>query len=257
MLAANRRKKILSLINQKGSIKVSEIIDKFNISSMTALRDLKALAKQGLVNKVHGGALKIDEGLKQESPFEKKILESSEEKSSIAKYAATHFVNNEEILILSGGSSVLSMLPYLKQENLTLLTNGLETLRLASKFMNSLKCTVMGAGGILREKSLTFVGPVAESFFGRFKADAVFLSATGLTLEEGLMDPDPLEKKVKRTMHRSASKLIALVDSSKFGKRSLTTSFQLEEIDVLITDRAAPTPLIKKIKGIIPEVILT
>ena len=148
---------------------------------------------------------------------------------------------------MEGGTTVTAMVEYLRdKQDLTVVTNGLyisnELQRLLSPNTN-----IICAGGILRPGSSTFVGPVAERFFREFHANKLFLSATGLTLEAGVTDPHMLETQVKKAMIASASKVIMLLNSSKFGVRSLMTVMNLDEIDVLITDEDSPTEMVEEI----------
>jgi DeoR/GlpR family transcriptional regulator of sugar metabolism len=247
MIAEKRKAKIIELVNLNGSVSIEELLALFNVSRMTIWRDLKELENKGQIIRAHGGALKIDELSDKEEEFDLRRKEHSNEKRKIAKFAANNYVHNSDIIFLDGGSTVLEMIPHLKQSNLTLLSNGLNTLLLASKFLPHLN--VIGCGGILRKSSFTFVGHEAEEFFSRYKVDTAFISGTGVTLEDGIMDPHPMEMEVKRIMCKNAKSVIALIDSSKFEKRSLSTCVEIDEIDSLITDKNASKKIIDSIRS--------
>jgi DeoR/GlpR family transcriptional regulator of sugar metabolism len=203
---------------------------------MTVWRDLRAIEDSGLVRRVRGGAVHIQ--LSGSEPrFEAKRSINFHEKQRIARYAAEHFVDDGMILVLEAGTTVAGMVPYLYHSRLTILTNGLNVLTEAARELPRL--TVLGSGGLLRENSLTFVGPEADAFFTHYRADVFFLSATGLTIEDGLTDPSPLEIEIKRVMGQSAHKRILLLDSGKFAIRSLANVMPLSEIDVVVTDSGA------------------
>ena len=254
MIAEKRRAKIAELVNQQGSISIEELLELFDVSRMTIWRDLKELEVKGEIIRAHGGALKIDEVSEKEEEFDRRRKENLNEKRLIAKFAAKNYVNNSDIIFLDGGSTVLEMIPHLKQENLTVLSNGLYTLLLASKFLPHLN--VIGCGGILRKTSFTFVGHEAEEFLGRYKVDTAFISGTGVTLEDGIMDPHPLEMEVKRIMCKNAKTVVALIDSSKFEKRSLSTCVKIEEVDSIITDKNISKKTIEAIKAKNIDVII-
>lgn len=247
MIAEKRREKIIELVNQQGSASIEELLELFDVSRMTIWRDLKELEIKGQIIRAHGGALKIDQGNDKEEEFDRRRKENLNEKRLIAKYAAKNYVKDSDIIFLDGGSTVLEMIPHLKQENLTLLSNGLNTLFLASKFLSHMN--VIGCGGILRKTSFTFVGHEAEQFFNHYKVDTAFISGTGVTLEDGIMDPHPIEMEIKKIMCKNAKTVIALIDSSKFDKRSLSTCLEIDEIDYLITDEKAPKKIIEAIKS--------
>jgi len=247
MIAEKRRAQITDLVNKQGSVSIDELLNIFDVSRMTLWRDLKELEIKGVIIRAHGGALKIDELDEQEEEFSLRRKEHLNEKRKIARFAAKNYVKDSDIIFLDGGSTVLEIIPHLKQSNLTILSNGLNTLVYASKFLPHLN--VIGCGGILRKPSFTFVGHEAEEFFARYKVDTAFISGTGVTLEDGIMDPHPLEMEVKKIMCNNAKNVVALIDSSKFGKRSLTTCIKIEEINYLITDIHAPKSIIDAIKS--------
>lgn len=247
MIAEKRRAKIIELVNQHGSVSIEELLELFDVSRMTIWRDLKELEVKGEIIRAHGGALKIDELSEKEEEFDRRRKENLNEKRLIAKFAAKNYVKNSDIIFLDGGSTVLEMIPHLKQNNLTILSNGLYTLLLASKFLPHLN--VIGCGGILRKTSFTFVGHEAEEFFSRYKVDTAFISGTGVTLEDGIMDPHPMEMEIKKIMCKNAKTIVALIDSSKFEKRSLSTCVKIDEIDSLITDKKTSKNIIDVIKS--------
>jgi len=247
MIAEKRREQIFELVNEQGSASIEELLGLFDVSRMTIWRDLKELEMKGQIIRAHGGALKVVEHNNNEELFDLRRKENLREKRIIAKFAAKNYVNNSDIIFLDGGSTVLEMIPHLKQNDLTILSNGLNTLLLASKFLPHLN--VIGCGGILRQTSFTFVGPEAEEFFGRYKVDTAFISGTGVTIEDGIMDPHPLEMEVKKIMCKNAKKVIALIDSSKFKKRSLSSCVKIEEIHSLITDKKVSEKIVEAIKS--------
>ncbi|MCS7222235.1 MAG: DeoR/GlpR family DNA-binding transcription regulator [Anaerolineae bacterium] len=246
MLIEERRRRIVEWVESDGSVSVDALSRRLSVSTMTIWRDLKALESQGLVRRVRGGAVKGRSNVAMEPQFDIKQQVYSQEKARIAAYAAAHFVRDNDIIILEGGTTVASMVPYLTQSNLTILTNGLNTIVRAAARVPHL--TVMCCGGILRDVSLTFVGPQAEAFFASFRAHKFFLSATGLTLADGLTDPNPLEIQVKRAMNASAEQTILLLDSSKFGVRSLSPIIPLQEVDILVTDAGASVDVLNALR---------
>lgn len=254
MIAVKRRAKIIELVNQQGSVSIEELLELFDVSRMTIWRDLNELEVKGEIIRAHGGAMKIEELSDKEEEFDRRRKENLNEKRLIAKFAAKNYVKNSDIIFLDGGSTVLEMIPHLKQENLTVLSNGLNTLLLASKFLPHLN--VIGCGGFLRKSSLTFVGHGAEEFCRRYKVDTAFISGSAVTLEDGIMDPHPLEIEVKKIMCKNAKTVVALIDSSKFEKRSLSTCVKIDEIDSLITDKKVSKKIIDTIKSKDVEVLV-
>lgn len=247
-LREERLRKIVEWINSENHLSVKDLSERLQVSTMTVWRDLGELEKAGEIRRVRGGAARSQDPLSEEPFFDYKTVLYSQEKCSIAQYAAENLVQDNQIIILEGGTTVGSMVPFLHKANLTVLTHGLNTLMSASQMLPDLN--VMSCGGMLRYKSLTFVGPQAEMFFENFHADLFFLGATGITLEEGITDPNPLEIQMKRSMHRAAKRTILLLDSSKFGRRSLAQILPLQEIDILVTDPDAPADMLAQIQSL-------
>jgi DeoR/GlpR family transcriptional regulator of sugar metabolism len=244
MMQEERLRQIRKWVEQENSIQIGELQERLRVSAMTIWRDLRHLEGSGVIRRVWGGAVKVKADA-DEPLFEIKENVYNSQKDVIAQYAAGHFVAESEIIILEGGTTVAHMVPFLLQPNLTMITNGLNTLARAKVLLR--QSSVICCGGLLRDRSHTFVGPQAEDFFAGIRAHTLFLCATGITLEDGITDPSQLEIQVKRAMHKSAERTILLMDSSKFGLRSLTQIIPLAEIDSLVTDPGAPQDVLDEL----------
>lgn len=243
MLPAQRQQQILADIKQNGVGSITELSQKYRVSEMTIRRDLKVLEKERQIKRTHGGAVPLN-GALVEPGYMSKLRLNASQKASIARYAAEKLVQDGDIIILEGGTTVTTMVQYLGGlQNLTVVTNGLYTTNELQSLLP--QTTVICTGGILREVSSTFAGPVSEHFFHQFHANKLFLSATGFTPNAGFTDPSMLETQVKKAMVASADQVIMLFDSSKFGVKSLTTVLQPGEVHVLITDSAAPQSMVQ------------
>lgn len=231
VLPIQRKQLILERLSQNKSESITNLSALLHVSEMTVRRDLKRLENEGMVELLHGGAL-----LLSESGFSEKEQSEGEVKRKIAQYAVEKFVTDNEIIVMEAGTTVAMMCHFLSRyKNLTILTNGLDTLHKLRKLIPA--STVMSSGGILRDISHTFVGPVAEQFFKQFHPNVAFVSASGYTVRQGFTDPNMLEAHVKQAMHRSAQRRIMLMDSTKFGICSLYTTFNVSDIDILVTDK--------------------
>lgn len=247
MIAEKRRQMILRRILEQGSVATEELAVDFAVSSMTIWRDLTALENAGALRRVHGGAVRLDSGTNPEPFFGEKRSHHAAQKEAIARYAAQTFVADHDIVILEAGTTVSAMVKHLDQRHLTVITNGLATLNEAAPAVPDLN--VIGCGGLLRDVSWSFVGPQAEQFFQGVRAGTLFLGATGLAFPEGITDPSPLEIQVKQAMAASAARVVLLLDSSKFGVRSLAPILPLSSIAVLVTDAAAPQADVQRLRA--------
>lgn len=247
MLSEKRRIQIKDIIKNKERVSTEKLQEMFKVSRMTIWRDLSILEEKGEIIRVYGGAIINDRGDPHEKEFKIRTNWSSKEKEIIAQYAVENYINDNNIICLDGGTTVIRMIPYITQNGITLITNGLNTLFLASKYSSKIK--VISSGGVLRHPSFNFVGPDAQKSVEDYHIDTAFISGTGFTIEQGIMDPHPLEMEIKKKMCKKANKIIALIDSSKFNKTSLSTFLPVDQIDVLITDDKAPKDMIKKIRS--------
>ncbi len=247
MIPLQRRQQILKILKAQGTGTIPELSQKFGVSEMTIRRDLQLLEKDGFLKSTRGGAVVQTEETLSELHFATKTLLNMAQKQRIAEYAAENFVEDNDIILMEPGTTVAAMVPFLVgKANLTVVTNGLFTMNaLRSLVRNS---TVICTGGILRDVSDTFVGPLAERFFSEFYARKLFLSGIGFTLEAGLTDPQMIDTQVKKAMIASVDQVILMIDSSKFGIKSFTQVIGAYDIDVLITDEAAPQPVLDDLR---------
>ena len=218
-----------------GGLRARETAHTLGVSVMTIWRDFALLEQRGELRRVHGGAMPPPPGRAVEPEFSSKVAWMTKERSTLARYAARRFPQPGMSIALEGGTTVVDMLSHLQTPELTLLTNSAEILRAAPS-----GCTIHGSGGEYRSISRTFVGPRAVEFFRNHRADLCLISATGFDTKMGLSDPNPLEIEVKREMCRRSAKVVLLLDSTKFGLRSLCSLIPLTEIDTLVTNDSVP-----------------
>lgn len=246
MLAAQRRQQIIDAIIADGATSITTLSERYNVSEMTIRRDLKLLEEEGALRRTHGGALRAG-GSTVEPRYAAKQKVYAARKARIAQYAAEHFVAEGDTVLLEGGTTVTAMAQFLKASpGLTAVTNGLYTTNELRSLLPH--TTVICTGGMLRDVSFTFVGPQPEAFLREFHAHTLFLSATGLTLEDGLTDPNMLEIQVKKVMVATARRVVILLDSSKFGVQSLAMVLRPESSHILITDQHAPQSMLQALR---------
>ncbi|QJD87864.1 DeoR/GlpR family DNA-binding transcription regulator [Cohnella herbarum] len=238
MLPIQRKSAIIEYLSKEGGCTIKHLSRALDVSEMTVRRDLKQLESSGQVILSHGGAVLAQSYVHEPATIEKESR-NQDVKERLASYAIKHFVSEGDVLILEGGTTVARMPPYLQSfSQLTILSNGLNTLNALNTGAG--RNVVLCCGGMLREQSSTFVGPVAESFFEQFHANTVFLSGLGFTPETGFTDPNLLDTRVKQAMIRSAGRTVMLLDSSKFGARSFTTTAMAADVSAVITDSGVP-----------------
>ena len=232
MIAEERHRKILSLLEEKTAVSIAELKGSLGVNAMMLWRDLRFLEDQGLLKRVWGGAQRAD--IEKEASYQTKRRACMIAKTRIARAAVEHFVKEGDSIILEGGTTVSAVASLLFRRDVTIFTNSLPIAQQLHKA--EAKCSVYLSGGLLRMQSGTFVGREAINFFSKRKTDVFFMSSTGLVEEVGFTDPNPQEIDVKQAMIRSAKNVVALVDSSKIGIRSLMPVTALRRVDYLISD---------------------
>jgi DeoR/GlpR family transcriptional regulator of sugar metabolism len=247
MLPDERRRLIAVRLRQHGSVSVSSLEAEFDISPMTARRDLDELERRGVARRTHGGAMLP--GLSgHEDSFLQRLEVAVEAKERLAEEALTLIEPGEAVFVDSSTTGYVTARRIVR-ENLkcTLLTNSVPIAQLVSE-LDAPQVEVIGAGGTLRKLTRSFVGPQAIRTIEAHFADHVLFSVRGLTAEGFLTDPDPLESEVKRAMIMRARHAVVLVDGSKFDRPALTQIAHVREIGLVLAadvDESALRPLVR------------
>ena len=246
-----RQQKILRDIDEIEDDLIPKLSQKYGVSEMTIRRDLKLLEEKGQVVRTFGGAMRWPQPAAEGTllAWHRRQKVAAGQKRSIGRYAAQHLVSDGEIIILEGGTTAGAMIEHLAdKQDLTVVTNGFYTTGALLRWLPP-TTTVICAGGILQPDTATFVGPIAKRFFREFHAHRLFLSATGISLQTGVSDPEMLETDVKQAMVAAATEVILLLDSSKFGIMSLMEVVELARINLLVTDSQAPPAMVVELRA--------
>ncbi|MBP5288805.1 MAG: DeoR/GlpR transcriptional regulator [Clostridia bacterium] len=214
MLTPERRKRILTYIEEHGAADVATLARLLGASESTVRRDLTALASQGQLHKFHGGAAPVEKAFSnREDSVSVKVTRCYEEKLRIARYAAT-LVNDDDFVFLDAGSTTFLMTRFLKGNGATFVTNGMpQAVALAEA-----GCHVMILGGDLKSSTEAVVGGVAAQHLQRYNFSKAFIGANGITNKEGFTTPETGEATVKAiAMERSFASFV-LADHTKFGR---------------------------------------
>ncbi|MBD8136854.1 DeoR family transcriptional regulator [Bacillus sp. AFS026049] len=232
MLVAQRHQKIVELVNERSSIRVTELSEIFSVTEETIRRDLEKLEKETKLKRSHGGAVSLQED-DSEIHFSERVITNVNEKKVIAFEAAKRIVEGDRI-ILDASTTAWYMSKALPNIPLTVITNSTKVVMELSK---KEKIEVISTGGRLLSKSLSFVGPIAEKSLTMYHVNKTFLSCKGIHLEEGLSDSNEGQALLKKKMIERSDAVILMVDSSKFGKKAFSLIVPPSEVDEVITDR--------------------
>ncbi len=252
MLNEERRRAILDLLSNQGRVLVTELSRRFETSQVTIRKDLEILHAHGLVHRTHGGALPSREGALEDPTIREKEKLHHQEKLRIAE-CAIQKVKEGQVLILDSGTTTTAIARALRSfQSLTIITNAVN---IAAELAGT-NVEVILTGGTLRKNSFSLVGPIAEETLRRLSADILFLGVDGFDAHFGLSTPNLLEAKVNRVMVEIAKRTVAVCDSSKFGRRSLSLIVPPLGIQEVITDRGAPKSDLRVMKQAGIEVTL-
>jgi len=236
MLNEERRRAIVELINREGRVLVADLSKQFATSQVTIRKDLELLHDRGLLHRSHGGALTAREGAIEDPTLREKEQLHRKEKLHIAA-AAARFAKEGQVVILDSGTTTTAIARALRSfRKLTVITNAVN---IAAELSNT-ALEVILTGGTLRKNSFSLVGPIAEETLRHLNADLLFLGVDGFDVQYGLSTPNLLESKVNRVMLEISRHRIAVCDSSKFGRRSLSQIGPTSSLHGVITDHALP-----------------
>lgn len=231
MLNTHRREHILDQISSHRKVSVMDIATSLDVSDETVRRDLKDLEKEGLLRRVHGGAISLTPI--RDEPISERVQKLAKEKGLIAQLAVKLITDGTSVF-LNIGSTVESLARQLGQFNdLKLYTNSLNVAQIANEFKG---VTVFVTPGQLRSVETDLVGYDTVSYIQNYYFDTVFMGIAGIDVDRGFMDYEEDESRIRQTLIKSARNKVMLADSSKFGKSANICSASFDEIDRLVTD---------------------
>lgn len=232
MYAIERQSEILNMLGARKSLSVPEAAAHFRVTGETIRRDFKALERQGLLVRTHGGAW-LPEDSVTETPL--RIREGINIRGKdLMGAAAARLVHPGETVMLDASTSALYVAMHLKgKKGLTVITNAE---RIVAELADCPDITIVCTGGVLRRQSRSYVGRAAESVVGSYYADHLFFSCKGFDPALGMTDSIEEESALRRVMLTRARLRVFLCDHTKFGRVGFTTTAALSDIHKLITD---------------------
>jgi DeoR family transcriptional regulator of aga operon len=249
-----RRKKIIELLNENGSVQVQDLSNLFNISTVSIRKDLKFLDNRGVVTRTYGGAfLNSNNSETTESNIDLKEKLNVDSKCKIAQ-AAADMIGEGDSIILDSGTTTNKIAEQLHdKENITVITNDLSSINFISEYKD---VELVVLGGTLRRKSMYFHGTQAEKTLKELHADKLFLGVDGFHMDKGITTHFEAEATLNRIMCNAATEVIVVADSSKFNKVCLYKIIEPSEVTTLITDSGISTEFKENLVNMGIEVIV-
>jgi DeoR/GlpR family transcriptional regulator of sugar metabolism len=247
-----RRRAILDQLERQGRVTVRELSDAWQVSAVTIRQDLRALEEAGLLERTYGGAVSPQTmPVLNEPSFNVRREKNRAQKQAIAA-AAAELIEEGHSVALDSSSTVCAMAQYVKQfSKLTLVTNGI---MLAQSFVDKPEIQVLMPGGRLRRDSISLVG--APETLPEINLNIGFFSARGLAEGIGASELDLDEVQVKQALMRRCVRRVLLVDESKWGQVAPYTLVAPDQIERVITTRAAPSALVAYFRDLGTEVTM-
>jgi DeoR/GlpR family transcriptional regulator of sugar metabolism len=244
MIAVERRRLIADNLRVRGVVSVGEMAEALGTTEITVRRDLRAMAKDGLLVRAHGGAV-LPSAIGHEPSYSEKAHQASAEKASIARLALDMITPGDSILV-GPGTTTLALARLLGDvSELTVVTNSL---LIAQALMPSPKVEVILTGGTLRRSIHALVGPPAEDSVRALRASKTFISGNGFTAERGLSTPSPLVAATDRAFAAAAQQVVVLVDHTKIGQDTMCQTVPVSRVHTLITDSGADPAVLAAIR---------
>jgi DeoR family transcriptional regulator of aga operon len=245
-----RHQHIISKLKKQGSVKVLDLCQELNVSSVTIRKDLKLLEDKDLLFRTHGGGTMANP-YTVDRPVNEKAQIRSGEKLSIGE-AASRLIEPNDCILIASGTTVLSLSKHIQPKgNLTVITAALNV---AMELLHHQNVEVIQLPGLIRKTSSSATGIYAEKMLEDFSCSKLFLGVDGIDPEFGLTTTNMMEAQLNKKMIAASQKTIVLADSSKFGKRGFGRICGLEDIEQVITDSNISEHMVETLKGLGIEV---
>ena len=238
MRYSKRHAEILRIVREEGTCAIAELANRLGVSQETIRRDVKPLAVEGQLLKMHGAVtLPFQVG---EAPFERRLRENAGAKKAIAMQAARHIGDGESVMLDTGTTTSLLARELLKKRNLTVVTNSSDIARTLATVNGN---TVYMAGGELRGDNGAAFGPSAIEFVERFKGRHAVISIGAIDVEVGPMDYNLAEAEFARRVLERGERATIVTDRTKFGRSGLVKVCDFADVDLMVTDALPPRDL--------------
>jgi len=242
MQSEERQKRIEGHLLRMEFASLEELSELVDASISTVRRDLDMLEGKGTVRRTHGGA-RLANPKSDEFAFSARDTHQLAEKEAIGQ-ACAELIHPNQTVIIDAGTTCYHVARYLETKTPQVFTNSLPV---ANLFAAANRLEVVVSGGVIYPRLGVLVGPLAVEAFSRIRADAAIMSCGGITLE-GITNSHGLLIEIQRAMIQAARKVIFCIDSTKFGRQSITKLCDLATIDAVVTDKAARADLLRALR---------
>ena len=233
-----RQMQILDLVRATGRAGVEELAGRFAVTPQTIRRDLAELSDQGVLDRVHGGAV-LRSGAANIAYDERRRM-NEDAKAAIGRACAAQIPDNSSLILNIGTTTEAVARELLRHRHLTVVTNNMN---IANILAANESCDVVVAGGQLRRSDGGLVGDLTSEFMANFKADFAIIGCSALDGDGDILDFDMAEVRVSRAILRQARERWLVTDVAKLEQRALIRVVSLAELDAVFIDQPLPGPL--------------
>ncbi|MCP0888071.1 DeoR/GlpR family DNA-binding transcription regulator [Ligilactobacillus sp. WILCCON 0076] len=241
MLKEERISAIADYIKEMQTVSMADLVNRFGVSPNTLRRDLSKLLENGNFKKIYGGVT-VNNNNKSLIDYTERKSKTSKDKISIGKVAASLFESGDLIFLDSGTTTdaISNFLP--RNISYTLITNSLQLIVAASELSN-VKLLIIG--NQFNPKTQSFTGTDEDTLFNKYNINKAFMSATGISLNNGVTNSEFNEFKIKsqvltKSLSNPNQENILLIDHTKFDRTALLTYAQINQFSKIITSGEAP-----------------
>ncbi len=234
MLTKQRKAYLLKLLAEQGEVVAKTVSRELGLSEDTIRRDLRELAADGKLQRVHGGALPASPAV---GDFAARQSLAPQGKVAVGR-AAAGLIRPGQVVILDGGTTTLQLAKHLPLDLTATVVTHSPTIAVALQEHPSVEVVVIG--GRLFKHSVVAVGAAAVEAISRVRADIYFMGVTGIHAEAGLSTGDLEECHIKRALMAAAAETHVLVTAEKVNAASPYVIAALGEIDGVVAELAVP-----------------
>lgn len=238
-----RQEKIYKILSKQGNASVKHLKQEVFASDATIRRDLKQMEQEGLLLRTWGGAVSTN-SINSDPPVFVRSKANINAKNQIARIAIGFLQDNMTVFLASGTTVTRLAKLFHMRENLTVITNGFDTVAALS---NHLSAKIIMPGGEIYE-NYDLLGTLSESMIDKFNADIFFFSCSGIT-QDGFSSSDLQRLSIIQKMKKNSAKVILLADTSKVGKRYTYKGFGFEDIDYVVMETIPNDRALRKALG--------
>ncbi len=232
MLALERQRLILELLNADGAVMVSKLSSKLGVTEETIRRDLEKMEAKELLRRTHGGALPMEDG-SYELSLEKRKGLNVETKQTLARKAVQYIASGDTIFLDASTTTFYMTKEIKNMKNVTVITNSI---RVINELAGIEGVKVIAVGGIVSNNQ-SLVGALTENYIAEnYFADKMFFSSKGIGNNCIILESNEQECFIKQRMIKNSGIRYYLCDKSKIGRVGYMRLSTFEDVDFLVTD---------------------